>query len=140
MSKIDARIKSVLERYADELHGNQYRDEGYPELWKKMSQDNCVAVFGASDDLVYFGGAIDDERGARHNHDILIVEDGLFDEDECGCKYAELAKKKARVITALWDQDGYSWTYKTDIPHVTFDIMEDDEKYCRGIIFCLDNL
>ena len=33
-----------------------------------------------------------------------------------------------------------SWSYLTDIPHKTFDIMEDGEIYCRGIVFSLDDL
>jgi hypothetical protein len=27
------------------------------------------------------------------------------------------------------------WTYSTVIPHATFDIMDADEIYCRGVVF-----
>jgi len=30
--------------------------------------------------------------------------------------------------------------YETDIPHETFDIYEDGEKFCRGIVFSIDSL
>ena len=33
-----------------------------------------------------------------------------------------------------------AWTYMTDIPHATFDVMDDGELYCRGIVFALADL
>lgn len=48
--------------------------------------------------------------------------------------------KGAAKITAIWDNYGYSWTYKTTIPHETFEIMEGEQKYCRGIVFSTDDL
>jgi hypothetical protein len=38
------------------------------------------------------------------------------------------------------DGDYYSWTYKTDIPHAAFNIMEDDMYYCKAIIFDINDL
>jgi hypothetical protein len=40
-----------------------------------------------------------------------------------------------KYIDAVWCEGEYSWTYKTNIPHATFDIWEDGEKYCKGIVF-----
>ena len=39
----------------------------------------------------------------------------------------------------MWSPEGeeLAWVYKTDIPHATFLIHDDDEKYCRGIVFRL---
>ena len=37
---------------------------------------------------------------------------------------------------SVWHDTGdYEWIYLTDIPHETFDIMFEGEKYCRGIVF-----
>ncbi len=30
--------------------------------------------------------------------------------------------------------------YNTNIPHVTFDVMENNDKYCKGIVFKLSDL
>jgi hypothetical protein len=30
--------------------------------------------------------------------------------------------------------------YNTNIPHVTFDVMEDEDKYYKGIVFKLSDL
>lgn len=50
-------------------------------------------------------------------------------------------QKSAKSIEALWcKEDGYSWTYKTEIPHATFEVVEDEEPYCRGIVFALADL
>lgn len=53
------------------------------------------------------------------------------------CPYYRELKARAAIVEAVWDNDGYSWTYKTDIPHETFEVLEDGEKYCRGIVFYL---
>ena len=46
---------------------------------------------------------------------------------------------EVRIIEALWDPgDGYSWRYATEIPHATFEIREDDQPYCQGIVFALN--
>ena len=50
---------------------------------------------------------------------------------------AAMPSNSGKKITAVWDTDGYSWIYQTDIPHATFEIVEDGAPYCRGIIFAL---
>jgi hypothetical protein len=40
----------------------------------------------------------------------------------------------------VWGKDDTSWSYETDIPHATFDVLEDGEVYCRGIVFALADL
>jgi hypothetical protein len=51
------------------------------------------------------------------------------------CPYFEKIKEATTdTIKALWDTEGYSWVYETEMPHASFDIMEDGETYCRGIV------
>ena len=52
-----------------------------------------------------------------------------------------------KTIKAIWcggekDADGQEikWTYTTGIPHETFMIYEGGEPYCRGIVFCTDDV
>lgn len=42
-------------------------------------------------------------------------------------------------IEAIWSPDEIdaSWLIKTDIPHATFDILEDGDLFCRGVVFAL---
>ena len=100
-----------------------------------------VILFGASDDLAELRGAIYEEVGAPG--EIYVTELGaiLPEHDDCECKFCGFkeAQKAARMITSQWcvERNGPSWTYQTDIPHATFDVMEDGEVYCRGIVFSL---
>lgn len=82
-------------------------------------ENGLVVVFGASDDLCEIRGAEDDEIDC-------------FD----GGK-ATIAGAKVKIN---WCKDGYSWTYDTDIPHECFDVYEDGEKYCRGIVFSISDV
>ncbi|HJV76034.1 MAG TPA: hypothetical protein VJ654_17570 [Noviherbaspirillum sp.] len=103
-----------------------------------------VIVFGASDDLMEFRGAIYDELGAYEGTTAYVDSRGLLparesiDEHEDALRDYFARQPNAVPIEALWDPgDGYSWKFKTDIPHETFEITEDGEPYCRGIVFAL---
>ncbi|MCK0547871.1 hypothetical protein KJW28_09250 [Pseudomonas syringae pv. aptata] len=103
-------------------------------------------MYGASDDLMEFDGASSEEidcydGGTAHvdRQGVLPDRDSLEDDEEIA-KYAA-RKKGAKAIEALWCKEtGYSWTYQTDIPHATFEVLEDGEHYCRGIVFSLTDL
>lgn len=100
-----------------------------------------VVVYGASDDLMEFDGAISDEIGCYDGGTAYLTSGGLL-KNECEndeCPHFKKAKAKAATIDALWcaDDGDIAWTYKTAIPHETFDIFEDGALYCRGIVFAL---
>ena len=102
-----------------------------------------VVVYGASDDLMEFEGAIYDELDVGGGGTALVCAKGLLperdqidDDDELQDYFAR--KPAAVAIDALWCKEpGYSWTYRTTIPHATFEVVEDGEPYCRGIVFAL---
>ena len=118
---------------AEALNNSQYREEGSKELFAQMNDVGLVAVFGGSDDLMEFRGAIDDEIGAWDGTTVWVDNKGNLEfEGERGI---------GTKIDALWcEEEGYSWTYRTDIPHETFEVLEDDDKYCRGIVFSLSDV
>jgi hypothetical protein len=128
---------------AEELNGYQYGEEVSKELAAQAKENNLVIVFGASDDLMEFCGAIDDEIGAYEGTTAFITSEGLL-ENKCDidCPYFEHATEKAKKIEALWcdDSEGPDWTYATDIPHETFEVIDEGRVYCRGIVFSLDDL
>jgi hypothetical protein len=78
-------------------------------------------------------------HGARYSLPIVLA---WFKECLSRCLNTSLILlEKAATIEALWcKENGYSWTYKTAIPHAAFDIMEDKLKYCRGIVIALKDL
>lgn len=130
------------EELAAKLNGNQIGREITKALAKEAKEAGLVVVYGASDDLVEFEGAIYDEAGAYDGGEVFIADGKLFNEDECEshCRFFKEAMKKVRktAITAVWNDEGNPcWSYKTQIPHATFEIYEDKELFCRGIVFGL---
>ena len=102
-----------------------------------------VVVFGYSDDCTEFRGAIRDEVGLGS---IRITRNGKFIEDDRMDTLYELVEDgtlserdlpKFSVIIAKFD-DHHQYT--TDIPHATFDILEDGCLFCRGIVFSISDL
>ncbi len=126
------------------LNGAEYPFKLWPE--HEAERHGLVVVYGDSDDLMELEGAIDDEVGACEGTIIKVDTFGVLPdwgdgiEDEASAEDYFKRKPNARAIEAKWDHDGYSWTYETDIPHATFEILEDGEKYCRGIVFALADL
>jgi hypothetical protein len=124
------------EELAAILTGHEYHQEISKELAAMAKGSGLVVVFGASDDLMEFRGAIYDEVDACGGTIAYLTSAGMLVND-CSnddCPHFEKSKNCAATIEACWDQDGYSWIFKTDIPHATFEIVEDGEKYCRGIV------
>jgi len=129
---------------AAKLHGREYLREITDEEAEWAKAAGLVVAFCASDDLIEFRGAIRDEGDCYDGGTVLIDAKGVLpswdeasESEETAQEYFE-RKAKARTITALWplaNEPGYTWTYKTDIPHETFEIVEDGEPYCRGIVF-----
>lgn len=130
------------EEAAAALDGSEYGQEGSKALFTEMKAAGLVAVFGASDDLMEFRGAIDDEYGCYNGGTAHLTGNGLYEPscDDDRCPHEVTVKANCRKIKAEWDSgEGYSWTYETDIPHATFDVLEDGEKYARGIVFELED-
>lgn len=131
------------EELAKKLDGNEYLHEVSKEIVAEAKEAGLVIVYGQSDDLIEFVGAIDEEVGAWEGTTVLVDTKGLLPERESIEDDETLEdffkrKKDAMKIQALWaEDDDFSWTYKTSIPHVTFNILEDSEPYCRGIVFAL---
>ena len=114
---------------------------------RDIKDSGLVVVYGYSDDNVEFSGAIDEEVGAYEGTRIYLTADGLLMEpdcaeiEDCDCPYFNKAKSAAKIIEAIWhDEGGPCWTFATRIPHETFTIMKDGAPWCIGIVFSLEHL
>lgn len=135
------------------LHCNRIGDEITSAQANAAKGAGLVVVFGASDDLVELRGAIDDELGAYDGSTFRVCGDGLLKpwpkdsgeeplDEEDAERYFKRKAAGFKEIEARWapkDAD-LSWDFKTDIPHATFDVMEDGEVFCRGIVFALKDV
>lgn len=131
---------------ANMLSGREYGLE-ITELEEQQAADaGLVVVYGYSDDNMEFTGAIQDEVGAYEGTTVYIGKDGLLPAPDCECnedecQYLKKAIQAAKSIKAIWCGDtGASWAYETDIPHETFNIYEDGELFCIGIVFSMEDL
>lgn len=122
---------------AAQLTGREIGNELEPFEEKAAKDNGLVVVFGYSDDNVEFRGAIYEEVGAYGGATVEFTKAGIFrdeDDDDVLEKYGT-AVLFNKVVAA------YSpWTFTTEIPHETFDIMEDGELFCRGIVFSINDL
>lgn len=127
---------------AELLNGREYLRE-MTKMEEQLARDfGLVVVFGASDDLMEVRGCIDDEIGCYNG--------GIFNFEKTGFRWKGDEANGHWVgqnkIEAIWcgdktDKDEViSWSYKIDIPHAEFMIYEDDDPYCKGIVFKVDEL
>lgn len=130
------------EHIAELINGEPYRNEVNGVVQDLALKNRLVIVYGASDDLMCFSGAINDDISAYNGTTAFIQPTGLFqNECECDtCPYAKRLAERCSTIEAVWGKEGFEWTYKTSIPHAKFVIMDEGEQYCRGIVFSLDEL
>lgn len=135
------------EEFAAKLNLREYGKEITTDEAKEAREAGLIVIFGASDDLCELRGVIDEELGAYEGCTLLLTKDGRqllepidYNDEEILKKYAVLeiakaARDAAHTVEAQWcATKEYSWTFKTDIPHATFDILEDGERFCRGIV------
>lgn len=134
------------EQLAEKLNGREMGEEMLGVIERDAKESGLVVIFGASYDLTEFRGAIYDEVACYNGAIIKLHASGpLSDHEErCKCKFCgyEAAASKCANVEAVWSQedDQPCWTYKTTIPHATFEILEGAEIYCRGIVIELSAL
>lgn len=127
------------EQLAEKLNGREYGNEISEAEEREAKASGLIVIFGYSDDNAELRGAIRDEVGCYNGATIKLHSRGILadHEERCDCAFCgyESAAKKCASVQALWcEEPGYSWTYKTEAPHATFEIVEDGEKFCRGIV------
>lgn len=134
---------TTTKEIAELMNGAEYPVRNINSISRLAKDAGIVIVYGASDDLMEFEGAIFDEIGCCNGGIAYLTSDGLL-ENDCGnddCPYFRMNKKSAATINAVWCPDSErSWAYETDIPHETFNVMEDGEIYCTGIVFKLSDV
>ena len=110
------------------------------EICEKAKAAGLVVVYGASDDLIEFEGALEDEGDCFEGGNVYINQYGVIQEDDIE------DPSEVRKIRAKWcaeeaeNGDIIPWTYETDTPHEAFMIFDDGNPDCRGIVFHISDL
>jgi hypothetical protein len=138
------------EELAQQLDRSEYPFRVSKELAAAAKAAGLLIVYGASDDLMEFDGVFRDDVGAWDGTTAKIDAEGVFpnwydfchtEEGEAAYEKYFLRKPKAREITARWADEGYSFTFDIPgVPYATFDVVEEGDNYCRGIVFSVADL
>lgn len=105
----------TTKEWAQRLNGREYRNELTEEEANQAANDGIIIAFGYSDDLLELVGLVDKEVSAFGGVDFGIVKAIWCPRNEMGEIYA-------------------SWLIESDLPHEHFDIIEDEELFCRGAV------
>jgi len=114
---------------AEVLNGREYGEELSEKERFFLKTEGFIVVTGRSDDLVELDGVIFDEYGCYGGRKFSFNRYGLTPYN-----------KEPGYLNAQRGIDGYPWFFSTDYPHETFDILEGDDKYCRGLVVKFENL
>jgi hypothetical protein len=142
-------MKVNKEELADLLQFTEYQDM-VPEKIKHIAEENgLVIVYGYSDDLIEFDGAIYDEGYASDGTLVQFDRQGIIPEWDTLDKEVEqevreyFARKdvpKPASINVFQNDKPYYWTYACSIPHATFEVCEGDHRYCKGLVIDLKDI
>jgi hypothetical protein len=131
----------TAQELAKMLDRAEYGREVTPEIKGLAKENSLVIVFGYSDDCMELYGAINDEFSCYGGGNAFLTKDGPMEPCDCECSYYRKALSNSVEVKAIWhDGSGYSWTYETSIPHAEFEVLEDGARYCRGIVFSMDDI
>lgn len=116
------------EEFANLINGRQYRNELTKEESELAKELGFFIFYGASDDLLEVRGLEEDEYGAWEGCTVYINPDKTI------TKVPE--DPRSVKIQAHWSPEDIdtSWVITASCESSQFDINEDDELYCRGIV------
>ena len=105
-----------------------------------------MIVFGQSDDTTVITGAIEATCETKDGGTLYLDgEDGLFEDCPCDCVHSRRARARAKAVQVCWCKGPYVWSYRTEIPHATFEIRDnqpssDNLRFCQGLVFRAEDL
>lgn len=141
---------TIEKSFAEKLNGREYRSEITDSECKYALDNNLLVIFGASDDLIEFRGAIESEMNSyqisnffllKAEDDFRIISEYEWDELQSYVQdYGIIIPHK--VIKSYWSggESKYCFSYSMSFPHENFNIMEDGEFYCQGVVINLNKV
>lgn len=128
--------EAKLKNFAKKLNGKTYQ---YPQFTKDELQyakkNGIVILYGASDDLVEMDGVVCDEGGCFDGNTLFITPEGFSEEKGVQIDIFWCSKEKLTEMNEI-----ITWTYEIKIPHETFMIYDEEEPYCKGLVFYAKDL
>ena len=132
----------ILKEFAKSLDGGEYDDFPIKEQCREAKEKHIMIIYGASDDLCEMAGAVRDEFGCFNGAELFVNSKGFL-QSECKDEYcpyfASYLRETGTKIKVIWGGEP-TWRYETEITHEKFNIYEDGEVFCEGIVFYADDL
>lgn len=138
------------EEFAKLLNGREYGMEITKDEERIAKESGLIVIFGYSDDNVELRGALRDEICAFEGACFVIAKAGdkvvvsqnpkfyreIDDLEAIALEPEIYALNNKNKFKAVWypSELKCSWLIKTEVPHATFDIFEDGELFCRGVV------
>jgi hypothetical protein len=136
------------EKLANQLNGREHGNELANKEIKEAEENGLVIMVGNSDDRVMVYGFIDTELYGYETFSSYLYKNNFTEYFE-GCEDCNLMQLRIKdciefkAVNDPEDKDGNilaTWLIETDLKHYTFDIMEDGDLYCRGIVFSMEEV
>ena len=145
-----------------EIGGSKYPPSNDEEI--RAAQDGVVIVYGYSDDLIEFRGAIHDEESGARPVGVKRYTDAPYYRvvrqdctccdgecqgnpcEECGCVNDWATESVgAKLITAVQGKDMIEWQFETSMRHSKFRLIDSRDTgsgwtFCVGIVFSVEEL
>ena len=138
------------EQLAARLTGRQYGHEITREEEAEAKASGLLVIFGYSDDNLELRGAVHDEFGAYgcegNGRNYIVSASGVVEEwDEFEQKSKDGAREwfsrerlPRATVHVIWGRPfGFAWELTPDVPHATFEVLEGEEKFCRGVVLAV---
>lgn len=107
------------------------------DIIKLAKANNYLIFFGHSDNTIEICSCRYYEFDAYKSTTLYITHNCVYHENEV---HPTAAYPVHARFTEQSRKSTVMWSFTTDIPHETFNIMENGELYCRGIVIDLNNL
>lgn len=149
--------KITKEEMAARITGREYPFRLSSDEKAIAKASGLAIVYGASDDLLEFEGAIDEELSAYNGTSATITDDGKIVESmtegsdcdersKCFFFKSWLERQKSFEVTSEWCPEGMNCNWNvtaSKVPVATFEIKDDyspDNIFCRGIVIDLNEV
>lgn len=120
----------TLKEFSEKINGRQYLNELTDEDIEIAKENDFLIIYGYSDDNVEVDGVFRDEFGAWNGTTIY------YRPSDKVVYQSETPDINDVEISCLWcaKDSEFTWSFKTSIPHETFKIYDESEKFCLGIV------
>ena len=131
------------QEFANLLNGRQYNSEITSEEEALAKENDLIVFFGYSDDVAVLCGAINEDLIAFGGCEIYFTKtpsnklkafsEKKYEEEKLSFLDIDFKTVKVNFVWSPEELD-CSFLVETDLPHHSFDILEGEDLYCRGIV------